>query len=815
MQIKRGYAEGGFLDDGAVVDDVSGNEVPTGSLEAEVRDDIPAQLSEGEFVLPADVVRFIGLDKLMKMRKAAKAGLADMEEEGQIGGSPTPAMEGEMELMGMDNESMEMDALIDGMDGESFEGDAQHFAQGGSVRAGYKKGGAAKVLPTHAQYIGEGETNGIKVVQYTNDAGDTINIRVLRGNPQEPVPEGYYPVGEKPDVPDAPDVPKDSVVGSGVDERSANYKKSGKYAAELAKSEQIRRGRVAVLDGMHKSNMTQQEVDTFFEALTPDAREEFDNRFRDPKYLDSYLTEGKSPVELMIIAQKTVNSKHRQAGTIEEGSGYTADGKPIDWDGLGDFLKKAALGTLDFSAVGAKSILTTLFDKFSSKKASVAASPFEQDLEGKATGNNKQPAKVEEPITYDQAHWRKRIGELGGEGLSASEIQTELRKEQRSAEFTTKRNAYGHKIYKDPGTRTVWDDIADVQANSLAAIEANRERANPKDPVGSATLTAPVTEKTPATVVKPTVKTPAGEVQPVVSGEGPRNQYVASPIQGEGPRNQYSGVYPEVVPEAIAQDVNSQDPKLLKQMGVGVTEGNVQVTPAPDHNNAIVGSTAFEQLIKKTPEERLADMAQEQYDTQLEVQTAENEDFYKVMRELDLAQTVSDEDYYQYSLDKKAANEDPLAHPANDDAWAKFVAQQNSKPTVGARKDRMIKQVDEWGIEAKATAAQRNADRLAYLASQATKGSSSEQDKESSSEQDKESAARAMAKAKAKNVADAAEKEDHYVGGQYGLAAGGLASKKKPAIKKMRKDSTSGLAAKKKSKERAKAKKGALAAKRT
>ena len=44
---------------------------------------------------------------------------------------------------------------------------------------------------------------------------------------------------------------------------------------------------------------------------------------------------------------------------------------------------------------------------------------------------------------------------------------------------------------------------------------------------------------------------------------------------------------------------------------------------------------------------------------------------------------------------------------------------------------------------------------------------------------------------------------------------GGLASKKKPAVMKMRKDPTAGIAAKKKSKKKAQAKKGALAAKRT
>ena len=58
------FQEGGLEQDGGTVDPVSGNEVPVGSAQEEVRDDIPAQLSEGEFVFPADVVRFIGLENL-------------------------------------------------------------------------------------------------------------------------------------------------------------------------------------------------------------------------------------------------------------------------------------------------------------------------------------------------------------------------------------------------------------------------------------------------------------------------------------------------------------------------------------------------------------------------------------------------------------------------------------------------------------------------------------------------------------------------------------------------------------------------------
>ena len=81
------FEEGGLKDQGGSVDPISGNDVPIGSTKEEVRDDIPAQLSEGEFVLPADVVRFHGLEKIMALRDEAKAGLSKMEDMGQMGNS--------------------------------------------------------------------------------------------------------------------------------------------------------------------------------------------------------------------------------------------------------------------------------------------------------------------------------------------------------------------------------------------------------------------------------------------------------------------------------------------------------------------------------------------------------------------------------------------------------------------------------------------------------------------------------------------------------------------------------------------------------
>jgi len=87
-QMEMILREGGIRDDGLNVDPVSGNEIPSGSLAEEVRDDIPAQLSGGEYVVPADVVRFFGVKYFEDLRMQAKLGLQDMERNGRIGGEP-------------------------------------------------------------------------------------------------------------------------------------------------------------------------------------------------------------------------------------------------------------------------------------------------------------------------------------------------------------------------------------------------------------------------------------------------------------------------------------------------------------------------------------------------------------------------------------------------------------------------------------------------------------------------------------------------------------------------------------------------------
>ena len=79
---------GGLMGDGMGViigiEAESGNEIPAGSQPEEVADDIPAMLSEGEYVVPADVVRWHGVKTFEGLRCEAKMGMGLMAQDGRI-----------------------------------------------------------------------------------------------------------------------------------------------------------------------------------------------------------------------------------------------------------------------------------------------------------------------------------------------------------------------------------------------------------------------------------------------------------------------------------------------------------------------------------------------------------------------------------------------------------------------------------------------------------------------------------------------------------------------------------------------------------
>jgi hypothetical protein len=220
------FEDGGLMDEGGTIDPVSGNDVPPGSTQEEVRDDIPAQLSEGEFVFPADVVRYIGLGNLMRMRQEAKLGLRLMDEMGQMGNSDEASMPDDMPF---DINDLDMEDEPEYNVGGFVPGTAQQqqFGITGFQQAPVQTMGAAtqpvqaasqqfvpqpitrpaqayvpvQQVPTPLPTFGEITGPGVPEVDYEfatfrNEAGQEIQLKIKKGSqgellPGEVLPDGY------------------------------------------------------------------------------------------------------------------------------------------------------------------------------------------------------------------------------------------------------------------------------------------------------------------------------------------------------------------------------------------------------------------------------------------------------------------------------------------------------------------------------------------------------------------------------------------------------------------------------------------------
>ena len=168
QEMNKLLAEGGMKDDAGSTEPTTGNVVPPGALKNEVADDIDAKLSEGEFVFPADVVRYFGLQKLMKMRDEAKMGLQKMAEIGQVGNADEvanpEALHGEQSAApaAAPDFGSEVDAAL---------------AESGSTEKAFAVGGMADAQP--------------KTDTYVNEAGQKIYVPLVNGNPVIDIPMGF------------------------------------------------------------------------------------------------------------------------------------------------------------------------------------------------------------------------------------------------------------------------------------------------------------------------------------------------------------------------------------------------------------------------------------------------------------------------------------------------------------------------------------------------------------------------------------------------------------------------------------------------
>ena len=160
-----------FGDQPPRIDPVSGNEVPPGALPSEVRDDIPARLSEGEYVVPADVLQYFGIKFFEDLRSRAKKDLAGLEENGRMGGEPLD--DGEDLLFSVDELN-------------TYEDDEPIAANMGGMIRGYEEGGVTEMRPIGPQSV---------LKTYINDDGQRLFIRFVNGVAVPPVPPGYREEG--------------------------------------------------------------------------------------------------------------------------------------------------------------------------------------------------------------------------------------------------------------------------------------------------------------------------------------------------------------------------------------------------------------------------------------------------------------------------------------------------------------------------------------------------------------------------------------------------------------------------------------------
>lgn len=146
-------------------DPVSGNDVPLGAEPEEVRDDIPVNMSKNEYVIPADVVRYFGVEKFEKLIKQAKEGWAKMADEGRLNSTQT-------------EEEFEEVFPTDELEYDEVEDDPEEMAEGGQV--GWKA--------TQAEM----DSAGIETKQYINSKGETRSVLFASGVPIQVIPEGFY-----------------------------------------------------------------------------------------------------------------------------------------------------------------------------------------------------------------------------------------------------------------------------------------------------------------------------------------------------------------------------------------------------------------------------------------------------------------------------------------------------------------------------------------------------------------------------------------------------------------------------------------------
>ena len=203
---------GGLKDEGGTIDPVSGNEVPDGATQEGVRDDVPAMLSEGEYVMNEASTRYHGVNKLNAMQEEAKQGYSQMEKDGLMG-EPVDETEealpfGMADLNVSDEEGRELRMADGGLvpNGFNLGGLEQGVYNAASGLFGGGAGGNSSTQrklnpvqdtgmpqrrpqPTFGDSMGG--AGGFTFKMYTHEDGRNMMVPFMNGIPMFNIPEGF------------------------------------------------------------------------------------------------------------------------------------------------------------------------------------------------------------------------------------------------------------------------------------------------------------------------------------------------------------------------------------------------------------------------------------------------------------------------------------------------------------------------------------------------------------------------------------------------------------------------------------------------
>jgi hypothetical protein len=261
----------------------------------------------------------------------------------------------------------------------------------------------------------------------------------VEGEPAYAPPEGYtLVVAEEDDTADVETPEEELEVAATTDNPNilSDHEKS-QNARDITASNKLQRDHISKLERMAGSDMTETELTKMYGQLSTKAKGIYDSRFRgELKGLDSFMGKGMAPVDLMIEAQKTANNLNNQAGIVEYSETDTYD---TEGASLKQFAKVAAAALIG----GIPGLMSVADVKKKGIDDPTVVESIKDYIKTFGDGSGRTGDKGIQPIgkkadVYDQAHWRKRLGE------NAS--QADLAREMASLHADTGLNAYGNAL---------------------------------------------------------------------------------------------------------------------------------------------------------------------------------------------------------------------------------------------------------------------------------------------------------------------------------------------------------------------------------